>query len=192
MNTIKNKIKGGSSKTQEHKYSKTTHTSEEKSARMKTDSLNSKRVQISPEWTKAWSKSRSLLYALVIVSVCCSGYLLHALRRSFYSLRSLGVIGCSLGKQSMFSVCVHWTEQSTICYLLWPSRPLCAFDRPTRRTRYKGPKPRLAQGHNLHSHDPPEVVTTRLGPLARCSHDSRLARASLTPRWRLEWLSGEA
>jgi hypothetical protein len=36
----------------------------------------------------------------------CLGYLLHASRGSFYSAKSLGVVGSSFGKQPAFPICV--------------------------------------------------------------------------------------
>jgi hypothetical protein len=56
-------------------------------------SLNTKRAKISLERTKAWLESRSMLYALVFFSMCCTGIAPWCLRGPFIAPRSLEAVG---------------------------------------------------------------------------------------------------
>jgi hypothetical protein len=150
MIKIKNTSKGESiQRIQEHKCRKTMHTSEEKSARMKTD-----RVSIQTR-----SNLSSMNQSVIAESQSCCmilwylGYMLHVPRVPFYSPKE--------PRSRWFFI---WEAIDLPC--LWS---VSFYDRADQCV------PSIAwhtgQGTSDLSHDLPEA-TTRLRPIARCSHDS--------------------
>jgi hypothetical protein len=162
MITITNKSKGGKSNTQEHKMQQDhAHKWRNERTNENQQSLNSKRAPISLKRTKAWSKSRSMFYALVFVSVCLTG-------DPFIAPRSLGVVGSSYGKQSALPVCVNRVDnQRSVSFIVGVNR--CA------------PSITWHTGHNSpRGHNSPEVTTCPRQQLARC-HNALEAAACPRP-----------